>query len=157
MEAINDLTDLGNEGIKHLADYLFTSISGDVVLQFDADMIDMFCGSTELVLYGIDILCDGSANIFDLRTVDDPIINTLQEYLKRMGLRLWIKEEESDNCLKIISLEEPITNPLDYDIWEVLNYQMMSKKYFIKHTDLVSYSASFEANNKLFSFGFKML
>ena len=157
METVNDLSDLENDGIKHFADYIFNTNSGDVVLQFDAEVIDMFCGLTELVLYGIDILCDGAITIFNLRAARDPLIDILQEYLKRMRLRLWIREGGSDNCLEIARSCDPIDNPLVYDTWQILEYRLMVKKDYVVHEYLHQYSASFTANNKLFSFGFKII
>jgi hypothetical protein len=146
-----DFTHEKNDGIRLVAEHIFNKSKNDSevygFLSEDMDILDIFCMFIELVLYGINILQYKS--LFEITDEYDPIINDLNDYLKKTGIRLVITEqltfgedielfnERQDYMFQILP------KPSDYlmkNAWTVLNYRIIENKNSDNEISAIFYS-----------------
>lgn len=144
-----DLTDVNNS-IYLLARELFGKTKNDlssqltsILIDESTETIDIFCILLELVLYGLDILTNGQADIFDLKDQTDDIIYKIKSYLKTANFDMSIEEEIVDpNDVALYRDDirfycEVVPKPPLYfcaKSWCVLNYRLIINRNF-KFTD----------------------
>lgn len=168
-----------SQASRQLAQILFTkpmnTLDKDITRIIGEDNIrteDIFCTLTELVLYGLDILVESKYNIFDLESIDHPIINVLKTYIKSVGFDIIIREYEdpiseyrkrTDYYCELLSHLPPSLNDIiskedGAQLWRVLTYPIICNSNFTfdDFTPLNKFQFMFlSKNNKIFMCHFK--
>ena len=164
-----DLTKDG--GINEFAMILFSKSPAKLdqdqcrIFSDDMNVADLFCMLIELVLYGVDILTNKSADIFSLKTSTDDIIYTIKAYLKSSGFDMMVSEEFSEEVNLYrdrtdyfcqITKRPPVF--LCHSNWSLLNYQIIENRRFSLSSQLTDYSVFFiSSEKKIFLIKFKVL
>lgn len=132
--------DLTNEPIKNFALLLFSKSKFDLendrsalILDENMNEIDTFCMLTEILLYGINILTNGS--IFDLESKYDKIINIIKAYFASCYIDINIKDYNNETYYVCINKK---TNK---NTWKVLDYDL-------DINENGEFNIFFESNNK---------
>ena len=154
-----------NNSVKELATILFKKSNNGldkdltgILLDDQMETADIFCMVLELVLYGLDIITNGEADIFQLQESTDDMVFMIKRYLKSAGFNMEIHEElfvddidlyrdRTDYYCQIVRRPPEL---LCVNGWYVLNYRMIeNKKHIINKIDpLPNYRAFFIASNK---------
>jgi hypothetical protein len=135
-----------NATIKLLADKVFNKNANNLDMDLtgilsdeDMEAQDLFQAILELVLYGLDIITDGSITLFDINDQFCDIMHDLKKYLKSMGLDMKIDEEigvedinayadKTDHYYRIVP--KPIKWLCPQTDWYVLTYRMIPNESF---------------------------
>lgn len=158
-----------DDAVKLLAEALFSKkdLTG-ILLDEGMEIVDLFCMLIELVLYGLQILTNGQADIFVLSDSTDEMISKLNTHLNAAGLSMEVHEDFFDDNLNLYRDKDDyycqITQKpppfLCYPGWYILNYRLIeNKKYsFDRSTPLKEFRAFFISNNKkIFMINFNYL
>lgn len=179
-----------NDSIRLFAKNLFTKNLNLlkhlylILLDDEMETVDTFSMLVELVLYGLDILSEGTANIFTLIDEKETIIDTINMYLADCKIKLIIDEvlivddifikNTRDDILKIASkyrqnddyyceiLRKPSSLFCGKTIcpWTVLSYRInINNKFrFDNLSELSAYKSFFISDNhKLFTVKFEII
>lgn len=165
-----------NDSIKKFAEILFSKNEKDLgndisalILEEDMEGVDLFCMLIELVLYGLDILTEGSATIFNIKDEFDEMIDVIRKYLKKnIGIDMELKEEfvepdeinlyrDKDNYYCQITQKPPPF--LCYPGWYIMDYRFLTNQKFIFNsgTALNNFEAFFISKRRIFTIKFKFL
>lgn len=164
-----------NSSIIDFASILFNKKVDDlnhdlmgIILDESMEIADFFCMLVELVLYGLNILTNGNASIFDLEDPYSELVEILRSYLKSIGITMHIKEEFVDNEKTIYRKKNnyyceiiPKSSvPSNHQGWYVLEYLLTCNPNFkyTQGTKLEAFNAFFVTNkNRLFIVNFKLM
>ena len=127
-----DLTDVEvnkgtNQSIRDLAGYLFNipldSLDNKLarIMPNIESVADIFSVLLELVLYGLDILSNSEADLFDITTTDQKEVEVIKIYFKSLGFTIEIKEA-TDFTKGYCAIAE---NKVNIEGWLVLDYIML--------------------------------
>lgn len=163
-----------NDNIRQFAERLFSKREKDLkydlsgILMDDTMVIaDVFCMLVEIILYGLNVLTDKTATLFDWTDSTNDRIYSIKHYLRSTGLDMDVYEEivdidkinlyrdRSDYYCEIVKRPPPF---LCHPGWYVLNYRLINNRKFIydEHTPLELFRAFFiSTDKKIFRINFK--
>lgn len=140
-----DAIDLTNESSPALivAQYIFSQSPEQLPhnsagLFIDADSMqigDVFCFLLEVLLYGVNILTNRCATIFNLESMTDDIIVTIKGYMKMLGFSLTVEEFLDKPTNSYCTIYDD-TAAIDFssNSWVVLNYLIVQDPQIVRAT-----------------------
>jgi hypothetical protein len=147
-----DLTSEGNGSVAALAKHIFSIPFSELdekqsrIIPDVGDTCDLFCMLLELVLYGLDILSQQKATIFDLKEVNQTEVTIIKKYFQSLGFSINIKQEflEEDESINTYRdrddyfcqiTEKPPAFLNSTDPWTLLNYRILNNRLYKAEDD----------------------
>lgn len=146
-----------DNAVKEFAQMLFTDtltkripVENDgyrfrLLMDNQMDIADVFCMLLTMVLYGVQILTQSNHTIFHLSNVNDCLIDTLNQYLIKIGFTLHIYEMTADTRTQMFAtILTKQNDDLPYTILHNPNF------HYQKNTPLTQFKAYFQTISIVF-------
>ena len=145
-----------NSDIRNLAELIFSvppgqldNIENKIDVDQSMDVLDLYCLILDIILFGVDILTNGSFQIFDIDDTSCDMIKLVSKYVKSMGFNMILQKDaecDASQATYLIKKADDILDP-GCPKRNILGYQIISNEHIYCPSNFPEISSQFMTND----------